>query len=171
MTPPQIPAAETANLHTLMPSPAVLERLHREDLPAVVGMSLASLVMFVSNLDTSVSFYRKLLCADVTVIDDTAALLVLADGNQVYLRDIGTRGSHPLGGLGVQYILWSAGSQEEFSRCQDELRRLSPKAALTKHEGFEMMEGRDPDDMPVLISYPGPERAARKEIISRIYEW
>jgi len=34
-----------------------------------------------------------------------------------------------------------------------------------------MMEGRDPDDMPVLISYPGPERAARKEIISRIYEW
>jgi len=171
MTVHQTPAAKVTTPGNLQSVRAVATKAEPETMLPVAGMRLASLVMFVSDLAASVSFYQKLLRAQVTAIDGTAALLVLADGNQIYLRDIGTRGTHTLGGMGVQYMLWSANTQEEFLRCQDELRRLSPKAALTKHEGFEMMEGRDPDDLPVLISYPGPEQVPRSDIIARIYEW
>jgi catechol 2,3-dioxygenase-like lactoylglutathione lyase family enzyme len=135
------------------------------------AMRLASLVIFVSNLEASIAFYRELLDVEATIINDTAALLVGAGGNQIYLRSIGVRGSRPLGGLGLQYMLWSAGSEEEFLRCQEALRIGSPHVVTTQHQGFQMVEGRDPDDMPVLVSYPGPEQVPRREIISRIYEW
>jgi hypothetical protein len=51
------------------------------------------------------------------------------------------------------------------------LARLCPHSTTTKHEGFDTLEGRDPDDVPILISYPGPDRIPRGEIISRIYDW
>jgi catechol 2,3-dioxygenase-like lactoylglutathione lyase family enzyme len=135
------------------------------------AMRLASLVIFVSNLEASIHFYRELLGIEATIINDTAALLVGVDGNQIYLRSIGTRDSRPLGGLGLQYMLWSAVSEEEFLRCQEALRTLSPHVVTTQHQGFQMVEGRDPDDMPVIVSYPGAERVPRSEIVARIYEW
>jgi catechol 2,3-dioxygenase-like lactoylglutathione lyase family enzyme len=45
--------------------------------------------MFVHDLDSSVSFYRELLGMTVTVADNTAALLVSADGFQLYVRSMG----------------------------------------------------------------------------------
>jgi catechol 2,3-dioxygenase-like lactoylglutathione lyase family enzyme len=58
-------------------------------------MRLASLVMFVSDLNASIAFYNELLGTQVTIINDTAALLVAADGNQIYLREIGARFTFP----------------------------------------------------------------------------
>jgi hypothetical protein len=40
---------------------------------------------------------------------------------------------------------------------------------VTDVQGFRVLEGRDPDGLPVLISYPGPDQAPRREIIDRIY--
>jgi catechol 2,3-dioxygenase-like lactoylglutathione lyase family enzyme len=91
-----------------------------------IAMRLASLVMFVSDLNASIAFYNELLGTQVTIINDTAALSVAADGNQIYLREIGKRGSHSLGGLGLQYMLWSAGSAEDFARTEKVLARLCP---------------------------------------------
>jgi hypothetical protein len=67
-------------------------------------------------------------------------------------------------------MLWSAGSAEDFARAEKVLARLCPHSTTTKHEGFDTLEGRDPDDVPILISYPGPDPIPRGEIISRIYD-
>ncbi|WP_406430137.1 VOC family protein [Streptomyces sp. NBC_00631] len=53
------------------------------------GPLLASVVMFVSDLDRSVEFYRELLKMRVTVRTTTAALLVGSDDTQVYVRRMG----------------------------------------------------------------------------------
>jgi hypothetical protein len=37
-------------------------------------------------------------------------------------------------------------------------------------EGFTFLEGRDPDGLPVIIAYPGPEQAPRHLIKSRVYQ-
>jgi len=34
-----------------------------------------------------------------------------------------------------------------------------------------VVEGRDPDDLPVLIVYPGPDQTPLHELPVRIYGW
>jgi catechol 2,3-dioxygenase-like lactoylglutathione lyase family enzyme len=134
-------------------------------------LKLASVVMFVKDLAKSIDFYRRLLLLEPTVQNDTAALLVGRDCYQLYLTCIGSGASHSLGGIGYQYVIWTAASDEELLRCETVLRTQSEHVTVTQHQGFRMVEGRDPDDVPVLVTYPGPDEAPRQEIISRIYDW
>ncbi|MCU1508986.1 MAG: uncharacterized protein JWR53_392 [Glaciihabitans sp.] len=134
-------------------------------------LKLASIVMFVTDLDRSVDFYSTLLNLEPTLRDDTVALLVAPGGYQLYLRALGPRASHPLGGIGAQYALWSAASEADLDRCEAAMRQESTRVVVTQHDGFRMVEGRDPDDVPVIVSYPGPDLVARREIVPRIYGW
>jgi catechol 2,3-dioxygenase-like lactoylglutathione lyase family enzyme len=138
---------------------------------ATAQLKLASVVMFVTDLDRSVKFYSELLDLEPTIRNDTAALLVSSGGCQVYLRCIGTKGTHTLGAVGPQYVLWSAESEADLDRCESLLRAQSNRVSMTQHDGFRMLEGRDPDDEPVIVSYPGPDKLPRHEIVSRIYGW
>jgi catechol 2,3-dioxygenase-like lactoylglutathione lyase family enzyme len=134
-------------------------------------LKLASVVMFVSALDRSVAFYCDLLHLEPTVRNNTAALLVGAPGWQLYLRALGNRATHASGGIGPQYVLWSAQSLEDLERCEARLREQSTHVSVTQHEGYRLLEGRDPDGLPVIITFPGPDELPRTEIISRIYDW
>jgi catechol 2,3-dioxygenase-like lactoylglutathione lyase family enzyme len=127
--------------------------------------------MFVRELDRSVVFYEALLGWHVTVSDDTAALLVGPEGAQLYLRAMGSRMEHSLGFVGIQYLLWTASDEADLGRCEDVLRRESDRVSRTAGDGFTLIEGRGPDGVPVVITYPGPEQVPRHEILRRIYEW
>ncbi len=135
------------------------------------GPLLASVVMFVSDLERSVEFYRELLKMRVTVRTPTAALLVGSNDMQVYVRRMG-RVTHALGGIGVQYVIWSADSLDDLHRCERTLKERSAHTSSREMaDGFTVVEGRDPDDVPLVIAYPGPNKAARREIMARIYSW
>lgn len=134
-------------------------------------LRLASAVMFVHSLDRSVAFYQELLALNVTVQDNTAALLVSPDGYQLYLRSVGANAQHPLGGIGVQYLIWTADGEDDLGRCEGVLRAHSAHVSSQTVDGFTIVEGRGPDDVPVVITYPGPDKAPRTEILSRIYGW
>nr|WP_233194010.1 MULTISPECIES: hypothetical protein [unclassified Cryobacterium] len=116
-------------------------------------------------------FYKKLLGFDVTVRNNSAALLVGADDGELNLREIGARAEHPLGPVGIQYLIWTAEDEEELRRCERVLRAQSPHVTSQTIDGFRMVEGRGPDDVPIVVTYPGPEQAPRHEIVQRIYEW
>jgi catechol 2,3-dioxygenase-like lactoylglutathione lyase family enzyme len=134
-------------------------------------LRLASVVMFVEDLPRSVDFYQQLLLLEPTIQNNTAALLVGPGGYQLYLTCVGSKATHSVGGLGYQYVIWTADSDKELLRCERFLRAQSDHASLSTHEGFRMVEGRDPDGVPVLVTYPGPDKQPRTEIISRIYDW
>jgi len=134
-------------------------------------LRLASAVMFVHELERSVRFYRELLALDVTVHDNTAALLVSPDGFQLYLRGMGSRAHHPLGHVGIQYLIWTADGEDDLRRCEEVLRAWSEHVTRETGDGFTLVEGRGPDDVPVLVSYPGPEAVPRREILRRFYRW
>ncbi|TFB68562.1 VOC family protein [Cryobacterium sp. Hz9] len=134
-------------------------------------MRLASAVMFVRELDRSVLFYKELLGFDVTVRNNSAALLVGGDGGELYLREIGACAEHPLGPVGIQYLIWTAEDEEELRRCERVLRAQSPHVTSQTIDRFRMVEGRGPDDVPIVVTYPGPEQVPRHEIIPRIYGW
>jgi catechol 2,3-dioxygenase-like lactoylglutathione lyase family enzyme len=134
-------------------------------------LRLASAVMFVAELERSVTFYRELLGLDVTVHGDDAALLAHPDGYQLYLRRIGHRAAHPTGPIGIQYLIWTAQNEGDLERCERVLKAQSPNVTRSTTDGFTVIEGRGPDDVPVIVTYPGPDQAPRHEILERIYHW
>ncbi|MEO7015146.1 MAG: VOC family protein, partial [Leifsonia sp.] len=129
----------------------------------------------LTHLDRTVVFYQELLGLEATVRGDEAALLVSPDGYQLYLRSMGKRAQHPLGGIGVQYLVWPAESEEDLRRCELVLKAQSPQVSSTTVDGFRMVEGRGPDNVPVVVTFqgpgPDPDQAPRHEILQRIYAW
>ena len=108
---------------------------------------------------------------DVTVREPSAALLVNAGSFQLYLRQMGPRSPHLLGAIGVQYVIWTAPSAEDLDRCE---RVLNDRCRhVTRHviDGITFIEGKDPSGVPVVITYPGPDQAARHAIMQRVYFW
>jgi catechol 2,3-dioxygenase-like lactoylglutathione lyase family enzyme len=137
----------------------------------VDGPRLSTAVMFVHELDASVSFYGDVLQMAVTVQQPSAALLVNAGSFQLYLRQVGPRTSHPLGAIGVQYVIWTASSPEDLHRSERALKEHCRHVTRQVIDGITFIEGKDPSGVPVVITHPGPDQAARHAIMQRVYSW
>jgi hypothetical protein len=75
------------------------------------------------------------------------------------------------GGAGVQYLIWAAASEEDLEQAERMLRSRSAYIETRQGDGRTMVEGRDPDDSPVLIAYPGPDQLPLHTLPPRIYAW
>lgn len=135
------------------------------------GVRLSSAVMFVRDLDRSVSFYSEVLALEEADRSTSAALLVSAAGAQLILRAMGAGAAHPLGSLGVQYVVWTAAGPADLDRSERALKNRSAHQQRRSSGGVTVIEGRDPDDLPVLIAYPGPDQMPLHELPMRIYGW
>ena len=134
------------------------------------GTRIGSVVMFVQDLDRSVSFYQELLALDVADRSPTAALLASVSGSQLILRAMGS-GVHSLGGVGVQYVIWTAPGREDLDRIERVLKRRSAHLDTRSSGTTTAVEGRDPDNITVLVIYPGPEEEPLHKLPVRIYGW
>ena len=135
------------------------------------GVRLGTAVTFVQDLDRSVSFYTEVLALEEADRSTTAALLVSAAGTQLILRAMGSGAAHPLGSLGVQYVVWTAAGPADLDRSERALKERSAHQERRSSGGVTVVEGRDPDDLPVLIAYPGPDQTPLHELPMRIYGW
>ena len=135
------------------------------------GIRIGSVVMFVQDLDRSVSFYRDLLALEVADRSATAALLASASGSQLILRAMGTSAVHSLGGVGVQYVIWTAPGKEDLNRIERVLKQRSAHLDTRTSGTTTAVEGRDPDNITVLVIYPGPEEEPLHKLPVRIYGW
>ena len=135
------------------------------------GVRLGTAVVFVQDLDRSVSFYTEVLALEEADRSTTAALLVSAAGTQLILRAMGSGAAHPLGSLGVQYVVWTAAGPADLDRSERALKERSAHQERRGSGGVTVVEGRDPDDLPVLLVYPGPDQTPLHELPMRIYGW
>ncbi len=133
--------------------------------------SLASVVVFVYDLQNSVKFYETVLAMDVTIRTESVALLVTAEGFQLYLRDMGPRADHALGSIGTQHVAWAADTAEDLARFETILKDLGAHNDTTTTDGITVVEGRDPNNLSVIMVYPGPDRSPRHHVMSRICGW
>jgi catechol-2,3-dioxygenase len=135
------------------------------------GIRLSGAVVFVRNLDRSVPFYRELLSMEVTDTSSTAALLVTDDGSQLVLRAFGQNAPHALGSIGVQYLTWTTSSKDDLDQRAEILRRHSAYRETRTDAGITVVEGRDPDDLVIMLVYSGPGRSPMRGLPARIYAW
>ncbi len=127
--------------------------------------------MFVQDLDRSVAFYQQVLGLEESDRSPTASLLTSGSGSQLILRSMGGGAVHSLGGVGVQYVIWTAEDETALDRCERTLKELSAHRDTRIGGPVKAVEGRDPDDIVVLIIYPGPSQAPLHELPVRIYGW
>jgi catechol 2,3-dioxygenase-like lactoylglutathione lyase family enzyme len=135
------------------------------------GARLSSVVMFVHDLDRSVKFYTGILGLEVADRSPTAALLNNAEGTQLVLRAMGPGADRALGSVGVQYVVWTAAGKEELERCEQVLREHGAHRETRVHGEVSVVEGRDPDGIVLMITYPGPDEVPLHELPPRIYGW
>ena len=135
------------------------------------GARLSSVVMFVRDLDRSVRFYTGILGLVVADRSTTAALLSNATGTQLVLRAMGRGADRALGSVGVQYVVWTAAGKEELERCERVLRERGAHRETRTHGEVAVVEGRDPDDIVLMVLYPGPDQLPLRELPVRIYGW
>ena len=84
---------------------------------------------------------------------------------------MGSGAVHALGGVGVQYVVWTAADEADLDRCERVLKKLSTHRETRTCGPAKAVEGRDPDDIVVLITYPGPDKMPLHELPVRIYGW
>ncbi len=135
------------------------------------GARLGSVVMFVHDLDRSVDFYVGLLGLQVADRSPTAALLSNAAGTQLVLRAMGRGAERALGSVGVQYVIWTAAGHEDLERCERVLRERAAHRETRSYGEVVVVEGRDPDDLVLIVTYPGPDEVPLHELPPRIYSW
>jgi catechol 2,3-dioxygenase-like lactoylglutathione lyase family enzyme len=131
---------------------------------------LGSVVMFVRELDRSVDFYTAVLGLEVVDRSPTAALLSSPTA-QLVLRAMGDNATHPLGAVGVQYAVWTAASQADLDHSEQVLKDRAAHRSTRAGDGHTVVEGRDPDDVVVMVSYPGPDLSPLTRLPARIYGW
>ena len=135
------------------------------------GARVGSVVMFVQDLDRSVAFYTDVLALEVADSSPTAALLSDAGGANLILRAMGHAAPHPLGSVGVQYVVWTAAGEDDLARAEGALTARGAHRETRRRGGVTLVEGRDPDDITVMVSYPGPDERPLRELPARIYGW
>jgi len=135
------------------------------------GARLSSVVIFVHSLDRSVDFYTHILGLEVADHSPTAALLNNAVGTQLVLRAMGPGVSRALGAVGVQYVVWTAADKADLDRCERALRDRAAHRETRSDNGVTVLEGRDPDDLRLVVTYPGPDEVPLHQLPPRIYGW
>jgi len=132
-------------------------------------VKVASCVMFVSELDRSIDFYSDVLACEVSVRDSEAGLLMAHGGFQIYLVAKGRRAAHPVGGIGTQHLTWASDSEEALQHFEEVLRARGAYTDTHTSGGVRVVEGRDPDGLPVIIAHPSPAQRRRTALDPRLY--
>src|ERR1700728_5294512 len=114
------------------------------------GSRLESAVMFVQDLDRSVNFYREVLDLEVSDHSPTASLLTSGSGSQLILRAMGSGAVHSLGGVSVQYVIWTAADEADLDRCERTLKELSAYRDSRAAGPARAVGGRDPDELGLI---------------------
>ncbi|WP_040721825.1 MULTISPECIES: VOC family protein [Nocardia] len=127
---------------------------------------IASCLMRVSDLERSVDFYCDVFRCNVAIHEPDAALLLTPDGFQLYLRTREAIYTRDINAVGVEQVIWSAGSEQELRQIEQRLRGHDPRIYTNTLHGISFVDGVDPDGIRVLITYPTPEQLPR-EVIDR----
>lgn len=132
---------------------------------------VSSSVIFVRDLDRSIEFYRDVFAYRTTILDLDAALLLSPDGFQLYLIVRGRRTPHPLGGIGLQHLIWAVDSAQSLDRFEQVLKDRGIRYSIRTSGDVKFLTARDPDGIRIMIAYPPPQAHPRSVISAQMYAW
>lgn len=143
---------------------------------AVPGWSIRSVVVSVRDLDRSSTFYQDVLNVQEVSRDGQMVVLSgdLIPGFALYLREAHRNAVHSGQALGVRAFACDVGSFAELDRVEGCLRARAGfrgRQFLDDAQGFEMIQGHDPDRLPLVFVAHDPDVALTdyRGAMARIY--
>lgn len=133
-------------------------------------MKLTSAVIFVRDLDRSKEFYGQLLQLNVAMTTGEALLLYAGEGDHVVLREL-ERAPGASGVVGVQYLIWTARDPEDLDRCERVLQTWGAHVSTWLDHEIRVVEGRDPDRTPILVTYPAGPGKGWTRLPTRVFSY
>jgi catechol 2,3-dioxygenase-like lactoylglutathione lyase family enzyme len=130
---------------------------------------VTSSVIFVSDLDRSIDFYRDVFACQVAIHDPEGSLLLASGGFQIYLIGHGSRTPHLSGGIGPQYLIWAVDSADDLHVLERTLREHGGRVDTYQSGGITFVAGRDPDGIRILVAHPGPDKLPRSVVGPHLY--
>lgn len=131
---------------------------------------VASSVLFVTELERSVSFYRDLFGGEVSLrAEGEAALLLTPGGFQLYIIERGRHAQHHPGGLGHHLLMWTTDSPEGLKFFEQALKDSGSYTGTHSADQVTFVEGRDPDGIRVVVVHPDPAHGALSVFDSHLY--
>jgi catechol 2,3-dioxygenase-like lactoylglutathione lyase family enzyme len=134
------------------------------------GARLSGAAVAVRDLARSTDFYRELFDLQVDASSAQAVLLSARGGDRLALRVL-SGAPHVGGGIGVLFLVWTAESPLELDRCEAVLRSRGAFVSRSVESGWDVVAGRDPDDLRVILVFSVAGGAEWSVVPSRIYEY
>ena len=131
---------------------------------------LLGAVVIVRDLARSESFYRELLELHVETSSTEAVLLSTRGGDRLVLHALG-KAPHVAGGIGVLFLVWTTETAADLARCEKILRTHDAFVSRSVDDGWDVLEGRDPDDIRIIVVFPPASDPTRTSLPVRIYNY
>jgi hypothetical protein len=125
---------------------------------------ITSSVVFVTEVGRSVEYYREVFGCTASIQNLYSALVLTPAGFQIYLIAKGNRASHPLGGIGVQALIWTVETAGELDDLEQVMRDRGHYTHSRTTGGVRFLTSRDPDGIRILVAHPSPEELPRSVV-------
>jgi catechol 2,3-dioxygenase-like lactoylglutathione lyase family enzyme len=134
------------------------------------GAGLLGAVVVVRDLARSEAFYRDVLDLHVDDSSVDAVLLSARAGDHLVLRAL-SDAPHVLGGIGPLFLVWMVESAHDLDRAEEALRSRDALVSRSVEHGWEVVEGRDPDEVRIVVVFPVSRDAAKAVLPPRVYTY
>jgi hypothetical protein len=126
-----------------------------------VGPVLKTVVLFVRDSSRSGDFYCHLLGLRKEVEEPEAVMLVSSAGTRVYLRQM-ARAVRATVSVGILLGAWVLATQSELERAERYLKDNNAWISTGAVAGMTVIEGRDPDQLPICWRFPSWPKSPRR---------
>jgi catechol-2,3-dioxygenase len=133
-------------------------------------MRLTGAVICVRDRDRAVEFYSQLLDLEPALQTPEAVVLARENRDHVVLRVL-QHATHVSPSVGVEFLVWTATSRAELDRCVRTLEALDAHVATWNEGDLTVVEGRDPDSTPVLVTFPAATGPGWTSIPNRVFRY
>jgi catechol-2,3-dioxygenase len=131
-------------------------------------LRLSAAVIFVNELERSAGFYRDVLQLETEVASEGAVVLTTPAGVHLVLRAL-PMAQRMTGSVGIQYLIWAARDADDLARVEEALKARGAFVSVDAEQGVTVVEGHDPDNLPLLVVYPARPAAGLTSVPERIY--
>jgi catechol 2,3-dioxygenase-like lactoylglutathione lyase family enzyme len=135
-----------------------------------MASGLLGAVVVVRDLARSEAFYREVLDLDVDASAVDAVLLSAPTGDHLVLRAL-SDAPHVSGGIGPLFLVWAVESADELDRAEEALRSRDALVSRSMEQGWEVVEGRDPDEVRVVVVFAVSRETAKASLPPRVYAY
>jgi len=133
-------------------------------------IKLSAAVIHVRELQQSTDFYREVLLLDVEVTSAEASLLTAPGGDHRVLRVL-PNANRAFGVVGVQFLVWTPATATTSIDVLASSRLVDAFVSVSTEQGAKVVEGRDPDGIPVVVVYPARPGIGMTAVPARSYAY